>query len=201
VQARRLSGAGARQPALRFVDLHCGNVGAIGPCGARVLVAPSLPAQSAMAPGSTEIAVAAASLTGWMGRTEMKWKTQYATGIHNIDRQHRTLVEIITQYERINDDDARPHELYSLIARTLKFMQFHFLVEESLMRLLPYPECDAHRDEHQRELGYIVQIGRRLLRQGESRVLIPLVRDCLFHHIVADDRRFAHYALRLFGAH
>lgn len=34
------------------------------------------------------------------GHKEMKWKSEYATGIHNIDHQHREIVEIISLYEK-----------------------------------------------------------------------------------------------------
>jgi hemerythrin len=129
----------------------------------------------------------------------MKWNAEFATGIHNIDQQHREIVDIITQYERISEDEASRHELQALILRTRGFMEFHFSVEESLMRLLPYPDYDAHRAEHQRELRYIVDIERRMLRGDMHDSLAPLMCRCLFGHIVAGDKRFAQYALNLFG--
>lgn len=129
----------------------------------------------------------------------MKWKAEYATGIHNIDHQHRQIVEIITLYEKLSENCASWHELRPLMLRTRQFMEFHFSVEESLMRLLPYPDCEAHRAEHQRELQHIADIERLMLRGGVHSRLAPLMRHSLFGHIVAGDKRLAQYALGLFG--
>lgn len=129
----------------------------------------------------------------------MKWKSEYATGIHNIDHQHQEIVEIITLYEKLSEDKASWHEVHPLILRTREFMEFHFSVEESLMRLLSYSDRDAHRAEHQRELQHIADIERRMLRGDMHERLAPLMHHCLFGHIVAGDKRFAQYALSLFG--
>ena len=129
----------------------------------------------------------------------MKWNAEFATGIHNIDQQHKEIVEIITKYERISEDEARWHEAHPLILRTREFMEFHFSVEESLMRLLPYPDYDAHRGEHRRELDHFAEIECRMLQGDMHHRLAPLMRQCLFGHIVAGDKRFAQYALGLFG--
>ncbi len=129
----------------------------------------------------------------------MKWKSQYATGIRNIDQQHREIVDFITQFENLSEDKAVWHEAHPLILRTKVFMQFHFAVEESLMRLLPYPDRDAHRAEHQRELEHIADIERRMLRGDRDQDLALSMRNCLFGHIVAGDKQLAQYALGLFG--
>jgi hemerythrin len=128
----------------------------------------------------------------------MKWKAEFATGIHNIDHQHKEIVEIITLYEKISEDKATWHEARPLILRTREFMEFHFSVEESLMRLLPYPDCDAHRAEHQLVLQHIAEIEHQMLRGNMHNRLAPLMRHCLFGHIVAGDKRLARYALSLF---
>jgi hemerythrin len=128
----------------------------------------------------------------------MKWKAEYATGIRNIDHQHQEIVGIITRYEVLSEEKASLREVHPLIVHTREFMEFHFSVEESLMRLLPYPDCDAHRDEHQRELQHIADIERRMLQGNMGGGLAPLMRNCLLGHIVAGDKRLAQYALGLF---
>lgn len=128
----------------------------------------------------------------------MIWKTEYSTGIHNIDQQHREIVEIITQYEKISEDKAKWHELHPLILRAREFMEFHYSVEESLMRLLIYPDYDAHRAEHQRELERFADIERRMAHGHMDEGVGPLMRHCLFGHIVTGDKWLAQYALSLF---
>lgn len=129
----------------------------------------------------------------------MNWKTEYSTGIHNIDEQHLEIVEIITLNEQISQDKARWDELHPLILHTREFMEFHFSVEESLMRLLPYPDFGAHRAEHLRELEQIADIERQMRHGNMHERLALQIRHCLFGHIVAGDKRLAQYALSLFG--
>lgn len=80
-------------------------------------------------------------------------------------------------------------------------MEFHFSVEESLMRLLPYPDYHAHRAEHQRELQHISEIECRMLCQNLDHSLPLLMRHRLLGHIVVGDKLLAQYALNLFGQH
>ena len=131
----------------------------------------------------------------------MDWKAEYATGIRNIDHQHAQILQMITRFENIADDKARWHEVYPLMLRTREFMQFHFSVEEALMRLLPYPDCEAHRAEHLLELKHIADIERGMRDGTIRRSLAARMRDCLFGHIIAGDKRFAQYALGLFSRH
>lgn len=128
----------------------------------------------------------------------MEWKAEYTTGIRNIDQQHAHILQMITMYEDIAEDKARWHELRPLFLRTRQFMEFHFSVEESLMRLLPYPNCEAHRAEHLLELRHIADIEQGTLGGTIRNSLAARMRDCLFGHIIAGDKRFAQYALRLF---
>ena len=130
---------------------------------------------------------------------KMDWKAEYATGIRNIDHQHAQILQIITLFELLSGDKARWHEVHSLILRTREFMEFHFSVEESLMRLLSYTDGAAHRAEHQLELKQFADIERGILTGTIHGSLAARIRDCLFGHVIAGDKRFAQYALSLFG--
>ncbi len=129
----------------------------------------------------------------------MEWKAEYATGIHNIDDQHRIVVEFVTEFERAAQAQPGADELHRLLARTDAFLQFHFHVEESLMQLLPYPHAAAHRLEHQAILRQIAAVESRLLRARRPDNLALLMRDYLFEHIVVGDKWLAQYALELYS--
>jgi hemerythrin-like metal-binding protein len=129
----------------------------------------------------------------------MKWKAEYATGIHNIDNQHRTIVGFITQFESMAETEAHWNDAHRLILRTREFMEFHFCVEESLMQILPYPDSAAHRAGHQHVLRQIAQLEDRVFRENMRDELAPLMRNCLIDHIVGGDKWFAQYAIGLYG--
>ena len=129
----------------------------------------------------------------------MKWKTDYATGIHNIDNQHRTIVEFITQFENMAESGASGNDLHRLMLRTREFMEFHFCAEESLMQILPYPGSAAHRAEHQHVLRQIAHLENQVFRGNVRDELAPLMRNCLIDHIAGGDKWLAQYALGLYG--
>ncbi len=128
----------------------------------------------------------------------MEWKNEFTTGIHNIDGQHRTIVEFISLFEKLAQDEANRQHPRPLILRARKFIEFHFHVEESLMQILPYPNFEAHRAEHRRELQKIVDIEARLSREHTWHDSAQSMRDCLIEHIVHGDKALSQYALRLY---
>lgn len=128
----------------------------------------------------------------------MKWKSEYATGIHNLDNQHRTILEIITRFERMGEGRAHWDQVHPLVQSTRRFMEYHFDVEESLMRLIPYSELSTHRDEHRNALARIADIERRVGRESARDRVAPAMKTLLLGHITGSDRRFAQCALDLF---
>jgi hemerythrin-like metal-binding protein len=125
----------------------------------------------------------------------MEWKTEYATGIQNIDDQHQRILELITAFEGLPGDSADRSDMHKLILRTRAFMEFHFSVEESLMQLLPYADSAVHRAEHRYVLANLAEIEGRVRRELKKEELVPLMRHLLFDHLVGSDRYFARHAL------
>jgi hemerythrin-like metal-binding protein len=125
----------------------------------------------------------------------MEWKAEYATGIRNIDNQHRRILELVTLFEGLSGDRADSLDAHRLIVHTRKFMEFHFSVEESLMHLLPYADSAVHRAEHGSVLANLAEL------EGEARFeiskdeLVPLMRHLLFDHLAGSDQHFARHAL------
>ena len=130
---------------------------------------------------------------------KMNWKNEYATGIHNIDDQHQTILEFVTRVERISAGRTRPEAVRPLILRARELVESHFAVEESLMRLVAYSDSNAHRAEHKEILDHMANLEVQVLRNNAQHKLAPLVRRLLFGHVVGSDKRFAQYALNLFG--
>jgi hemerythrin len=79
----------------------------------------------------------------------MRWDPGLATGVPEIDEQHRQIFE---QLEAIYDAIGRGASRHEL-SRTLEFLRGHvarhFTAEEALMRSVGFPEIAAHRAEHE----------------------------------------------------
>jgi hemerythrin-like metal-binding protein len=126
---------------------------------------------------------------------KMEWKTEYATGIQNIDDQHQKILELMTLFEGLPGDSADWRDMQKLILRTRVFMEYHFSVEESLMQLLPYADSAVHRAEHRYVLENLADLESQARRKIRKDELVPLMRHLLFDHLVGSDKHFARHAL------
>ncbi len=126
----------------------------------------------------------------------MEWKAEYATGIPEIDLQHKTLLQFITDFERAVKGEMHWNTVQPLIVRAREFVIFHFAVEESLMQICNYPQLAAHRAEHQSALKQLAALEQRVLRQDKINELLPELNSWLLNHIIDSDKPFARYALK-----
>jgi hemerythrin len=125
----------------------------------------------------------------------MQWKPEYAIGIAEIDRQHQTLIEFVTEFEHAVAGKVHWNTVQPLIVRARESVKFHFAVEESLMQILNYPQFAAHRAEHLYVLKQFAALEHRVLRQEMKAELMPMISSWLFHHMIESDQPFGRYAL------
>lgn len=125
----------------------------------------------------------------------MEWKADYATGIPEIDLQHKTLLQFITAFEQAVAGELHWNTVQPLIVRAREFVTFHFSVEEALMQICNYPGFVAHRAEHRYVLKQFTALEHRVLRQEKHKKLLPLMSSWLFDHIIDSDQPFARHAL------
>lgn len=125
----------------------------------------------------------------------MIWRDEYALGIAEIDDQHETLLEYITEFEKAVEGKAHWNTVQPLIARARECAKFHFAVEESLMQIVGYPRFVAHRAEHQHVLEQLAILEQRILREEMKAELLPLVHPWLYYHNIESDKPFARYAI------
>ena len=130
----------------------------------------------------------------------MQWKEEYAIGIAEIDSQHKTLLEFITEFEQAVAGRGHWNTVQPLIARTREFVRFHFAVEESLMQIVNYSQLVPHRSEHQQVLQQLAALEQRVLRQETKAELVPLMSAWLLNHITESDKPFGSYAQDFFRA-
>lgn len=127
----------------------------------------------------------------------MEWKSEYETGVAEIDHQHQTIVQLVTEFEAAVKAKRHWSSLHSLITGAKDYARFHFAVEESLMQIFSYPELPAHRSEHRFVLERIADFEARVLK-GEMRdYLIPGLRTWLLGHFLDGDRQFMEFMRKL----
>jgi hemerythrin len=126
----------------------------------------------------------------------MDWDKQYSVGIHELDEQHKTLLECVSAVEQSVIGGDSPATVQSALARLTSFAEVHFAVEESLMRIHDYPQLDEHVDEHRRFSDRLLALKERSLAADVSRDMIDFLRAWIGRHLPIHDKPFAFHFLK-----
>lgn len=117
------------------------------------------------------------------------WKTEYETGIREIDDQHRKLVEMLAGLQQVVATDAGDGEIGTRLMAFVKYTKTHLHDEESLMRRVSYSGYEAHKLQHEQLVTQFVSLLQKL-RSGDEITptdLVDFMRRWLIDHIVEDD--------------
>lgn len=122
--------------------------------------------------------------------TRLLWSPDLDTGIAEIDRQHRRIVEYINSlYEQRSNPDRSA--LARVIADTVEYTQSHFAFEEHLLEQAGYEFTDLHKKVHQLFIRRISTIKARF--DGGENVaeeLHQVLSRWLFSHIRTEDHGY-----------
>jgi hemerythrin len=120
---------------------------------------------------------------------------RYAFGIDEIDEQHRALFEFIGKLEAA----VPTSDSWVAVQQTLNDLNYwarvHFAVEESLMRLMGFPDLTAHNATHASFIETIGRLKKQSLRKDIARDTSRFLNDWLRHHIDVEDRKYAEFFL------
>ncbi len=137
------------------------------------------------------------------GHTQpLTWRDEFATGVAEIDEQHRILVDTLREADEILRADSSQATLDKITRDLLSYALYHFDTEERLMREYHYAECadgdaERHLEQHRAFSARVVAV-RENLKAG---ILIPredllaFLSDWLVNHILNTDRRLGAHIL------
>lgn len=133
-----------------------------------------------------------------MGLTGLTiWKDEYSVGIDEVDAQHKVLVNCIGTLEQAiasGDEKQRWSAIHYAIVQLSDYTRIHFSVEESLMRILNYPERDLHTAQHQHFVTYLRDMERKSITHDVSEHdIVGFLRHWLLTHILQDDKKYAEF--------
>lgn len=107
-----------------------------------------------------------------------QWTQDLATGIHEIDEQHRDLFANVSALR----DSMRLGNAAGAL-RTMTFLERytldHFATEERWMELSGYPERAAHRAAHQALVAEFLQRKAAFAQKGPTAMLVLELSDWL----------------------
>lgn len=127
----------------------------------------------------------------------VEWSTALSVGIDEIDAQHRALIDLINEMQDALARDLPRKEQLAVLARLAEYTKIHFAVEESLMRILGYPDYEQHRSQHEGLVRSMLDLQRRL-DAGDASIdegLMRHLRHWLLDHILNSDRDYSRFFL------
>jgi len=127
----------------------------------------------------------------------IEWSDQLSVGIQEIDEQHKVLVELLNQ---LHDAILHHHgaEATGLILdRLCEYTKIHFAVEESLLRILNYPDYEEHKEHHEQLLAQVMEL-RSKMESGDHSIsfeLLHFLKKWLTIHILEEDSAYTEHLL------
>ena len=121
----------------------------------------------------------------------LKWKEKLATGIEEIDAQHR---ELFTRINRLLDACVQRRggeTIGEVIGFLEEYIVVHFGTEEEFMLRYSYPAYPSHKAQHAKFISEFSELKRRLRSGRASTVVVPanrLLVDWWINHISRVDR-------------
>lgn len=128
----------------------------------------------------------------------VEWTSKLSVNIQEIDEQHKTLIHLINcLYNETIVKTAEPNTLRDIVIKLAHYTLVHFSIEESLFRLLDYPQYQQHKKQHDHFKQTVYQIQGEL-DGGEETINIDLImflKKWLNNHIKVSDAAYTDFLL------
>lgn len=127
----------------------------------------------------------------------IQWSEEISVGVEELDEQHKVLVELINELHNAMQNRHSNDVIQEILTRLTEYTRIHFAVEESLMRILGYPDYEKHKKQHEELIRSIIELSNRL-KLGKANVsfaLMHFLRLWLTKHIMESDKQYTDHFL------
>ncbi len=132
----------------------------------------------------------------------IKWKTDYALGIAEVDRQHKGLIDLVNRLDAAMQSGTADKALADILTDLVYYTIYHFQTEENLFNKYDYPESEQHKSEHKNLVEKVTALQKK--HDGGEKVLtnelMNFLRNWLEEHLLGTDKEFGLY-LKSKGVH
>ena len=130
------------------------------------------------------------------------WDDSLATGVPEIDEQHKILVHTLNEAGEKLGKGAGLDDYEAITQQLLSYALYHFETEEALMQEYGYaqdeaPDAHRHEAEHRSFTQQVIAV-REQLKAGiltPPGALMAFLNDWLLRHIMLTDKRLAAFIL------
>jgi hemerythrin len=125
----------------------------------------------------------------------LKWKSEFETGVPELDEQHKHLFEIGNKAYALLDEKAdKFDEIVEVIGELKDYTVYHFGFEEEYMKSVGHRKLFSHKVEHDDFIKRISGIDLEELDENQEealRGLISIVFEWVTQHILGKDMEYA----------
>jgi len=125
------------------------------------------------------------------------WKDSLLTGVPQMDKEHRKLVEAIDKLMDACQQGKGRDIVGEILSFTVSYAKQHFKDEEQLQAKYSYPGMEAHKQIHAKFLDDVTVLVREFDQTGPSITLTGKLNKALvswlISHISGEDRKLGEF--------
>lgn len=119
---------------------------------------------------------------------------EYSIGIDEIDAQHKEINEATKAVLEAIESQDKWHLVHYIVVRLYELLRFHFAVEESVMRIVKFPEIEEHKRVHRDLLQTVERLKASTLSSRGGSEEETMIRQFSFlPHILGHDKKLAEH--------
>ncbi len=125
----------------------------------------------------------------------VEWTDALSVGIEEIDEQHKLLVDLVNKMHEAIHQRHGSEVVNSILKDLADYTRIHFAVEESLMRILNYPDYEAHKEIHEELLHSVTDLQEKVAT-GKKSIgfeLMHFLKTWLTKHIMEEDMQYSSF--------
>ena len=129
---------------------------------------------------------------------KIEWGDALKIGIEEIDNQHYELVTIYNHLCDTIEAGTDPAKTLTILKELGHYTSVHFSTEESVMRMLAYPEYEQHKVLHDKLIQELRTLTQSVEKspQGVNFQLMFMIKQWLSKHILETDIKFVDHFLQ-----
>ncbi|MCP4700778.1 MAG: hemerythrin family protein [Gammaproteobacteria bacterium] len=127
------------------------------------------------------------------------WSNDVSVGIQEIDEQHKVLFGMINELNQAIESGRGKEVREEIFSKLIEYTRVHFTVEESLMRILGYPDYEKHKQEHEDLTKEVIELHAKFTNEEDhsSYDLLAFLSKWLINHIKKTDKAYESYFIKM----
>ena len=121
------------------------------------------------------------------------WSPNLNTGIAEVDKDHRALVNLINMIHGYTSDGKNIPIIETVLDTLIDYTRYHFAREEKALVKAGYIDIGCHKVQHYGFTAKVLQLRRQLAIEGSEfdvQSIVHLTSDWLMEHILKEDMKF-----------